>query len=75
MTKQAMGQLVTELEQHGCVSRTPDPADRRATLVQFTASGWQFLRDAAKVKWAIGDEHMAVLGADRFAELRQSLTL
>jgi len=75
MTKQAMGQLVTELEQHGYVSRKPDPSDRRATLVRFTAAGWQFLRDAAEVKRAIESEYTAALGTDRFAELRQSLTM
>ncbi|HKD76581.1 MAG TPA: hypothetical protein VKB76_13845, partial [Ktedonobacterales bacterium] len=52
-----------------------DPSDRRATLVRFTAAGWQFLRDAAEVKRAIESEYTAALGTDRFAELRQSLTM
>jgi DNA-binding MarR family transcriptional regulator len=75
MTKQAMGQMIAELERHGYISRNPDPADRRATLVRFTATGWQFLRDAAEVKRTIDSEYVAVLGAERFAALRQSLVL
>jgi DNA-binding MarR family transcriptional regulator len=39
VTKQAMAQLVSHLEQHGYVERVPDPADRRAKLVRTTARG------------------------------------
>jgi DNA-binding MarR family transcriptional regulator len=39
MTPQAMGELVDELEGLGYVMRTPDPTDRRAKLIQLTASG------------------------------------
>lgn len=75
MTKQAMGQLVTELEAQGYVLRTPDPADRRATLVQFTETGWQFLLDAAEIKREIEAAYRAILGDERFAELRATLEL
>jgi len=39
MTKQSMGELVRELETLGYVARHPDPADRRAKVVVFTARG------------------------------------
>ncbi|MGH2485997.1 MAG: MarR family winged helix-turn-helix transcriptional regulator, partial [Ktedonobacterales bacterium] len=73
MTKQAMGQLVTELETHGYVTRTPDPTDRRATLIQFTEAGWRFLLDAAEIKRAIQAEYAAILGTERLAALRDTL--
>lgn len=73
MTKQAMGQLVRELEEQGYLSRRPDPTDHRATLVQFTPAGWDFLRDAAVIKREIEDEFTAALGADALALLRASL--
>lgn len=73
MTKQSMGQLVAELQALGYVTRSPDPADGRATLVRFTESGWRFLRDAAAIKREIESECTALLGADGLASLRTLL--
>ena len=57
MTKQAMAELIAHLEQNGYVSRTPDPADRRAqTLVP-----------------EIEDRVAAVIGEDRLRLLREDL--
>jgi hypothetical protein len=39
ITRQAIGQLVDELEDLGYVQRTTDPADGRAQLVLFTRRG------------------------------------
>src|SRR3712207_2370855 len=39
ITKQGMGQLVTELEQMGYVKRRPDPVDGRAKRVALSAKG------------------------------------
>ncbi|TFY97913.1 MarR family winged helix-turn-helix transcriptional regulator [Ramlibacter rhizophilus] len=49
MSKQAMGDLVTQCEAWGLVVREPDPLDARARRVCFTAAGlaWlQAFRDA-----------------------------
>src|SRR4051812_44803841 len=73
ITKQSMGQLVLDLEARGYVERRPDPDDRRATSIRFTALGWQFLRDAYEIKQEIEAEYAALLGADRFAHLRAML--
>lgn len=73
MTKQSMGQLVAELESRGYVRRSPDPADGRATLVQFTEAGWRFLLDAAAIKREIEGEYAAILGTDSLASLRAFL--
>lgn len=73
MTKQAMGQLVADLEAQGYVARRQDPDDRRATLIEFTEAGWRFLLDAAEIKREIEAEYEAILGAERLAELRAIL--
>jgi DNA-binding MarR family transcriptional regulator len=73
MTKQGMGQLVSELERQGVVERIPDPADGRATLIRFTEAGWQYLRDASAIKTELEDEYIAALGAERFAALCETL--
>ena len=39
VSKQAIGQLVSELVGLGMVKRDPDPADARATLVRLPAKG------------------------------------
>jgi DNA-binding MarR family transcriptional regulator len=39
ISKQAVGQLVEELEKMGLLDRVPDPADGRACLVRFSARG------------------------------------
>ena len=74
MTKQGMGQLAAELARQGYVATGPDPTDRRATLVTFTADGWRFLRDAYAVKQEIEAEYAAVLGEERLEALRATLS-
>jgi DNA-binding MarR family transcriptional regulator len=44
MTKQAMGDLVTQCEAWGLVQRTPDPSDARARRIVFTETGHAWLR-------------------------------
>jgi DNA-binding MarR family transcriptional regulator len=61
MSKQAMGDLVDQCEAWGLVTRQPDPHDKRARTVVFTASGllWlQAFRDA--VQQAEAEFHRAV---------------
>ncbi|HSW20117.1 MAG TPA: MarR family transcriptional regulator [Ramlibacter sp.] len=64
MTKQAMGDLVTQCEAWGLVQRESDPTDARARRVRFTATGlaWlQAFRDAVAQAEA---EFRAEVGAD-----------
>ena len=51
-----MGELVGLLEQRGYVERRPDPADRRARLVCFTARGRQLFE--------AGNAHLRAIEAD-----------
>ena len=72
-TTQAMGRLALELEGAGYGVRTPDPADRRATIVTSTAAGRQFLTEAMEVKWAVEAEYAALIGEREVAALRELL--
>lgn len=56
VTRQATGQLVTELERHGYLERVPDPLDGRAKLVRMTDRGW--------AAWAAGLQALANLQAE-----------
>ena len=69
MSKQAMGDLVSQCEAWGLVTREPDPLDARARRVCFTPTGlaWlQAFKEAgapaeAEVRAEIGDEIAAVV--------------
>ena len=73
VTKQSASQLVNELENINYVERIPDPTDRRASLVKFTPTGWNFCLEANRVRLEIEAEFRTVLGADGFDTLRDTL--
>ena len=69
MSKQAMGYLITYLEERNYVERIPDPTDGRARLVCLTERGWGVAEVAyntveqIEVKWEneLGTERMQLL--------------
>ena len=73
MTKQAMGQIVDDLEQLGYVERIPDPADGRAKIVRFTAVGLDFVCDAAEVLDEIWHEYAERLGVSELERVQEAL--
>jgi DNA-binding MarR family transcriptional regulator len=74
VSKQAIGNLVGDLEAKGYVHREVDAHDRRAAVITYTAAGRTFLQDAHDVKREIEAEYTAMLGADGFQKLRHLLT-
>jgi DNA-binding MarR family transcriptional regulator len=73
MSKQAMGQLVDDLERQGYVERVPDPDDGRAKIVRLTRQGALFMDDAAEVVSDIWQEYAALLGPQELARLQRRL--
>lgn len=77
MTKQAMGDLVTQCEAWGLVTRGPDPTDARGRIVRFTPAGLDWLRAfreavaqaEAEFRDEVGDEVATVvsLGLEAYA--------
>ncbi len=72
-SKQAVGELVTELEAMGMVSREVDPADARARLVRFTARGRRALLHGLSVLSEIESELADELGRATLDRLRGDL--
>jgi DNA-binding MarR family transcriptional regulator len=73
ITKQSVGEIVTDLEQLGWVERVPDPADKRAKLVRLTKRG-QEVQDAARATFAeIESEWGERIGKKKVAGLRATL--
>lgn len=73
MTKQAMGELVDDLERLGYLERVPDPTDGRAKLIRFTERGWRAVDVALDAFDAIESDWEAEIGRRRMTALRSSL--
>ena len=75
MTKQSVGEVVSDLEKRGYVERIPDPEDGRAKIIRLTTKG----RDVYLTGWQLNDEiekeWAARFGEDRVAALREVLEL
>jgi DNA-binding MarR family transcriptional regulator len=73
MTKQAMGELVRYLEQHGYLDVEPDSRDRRAKLIRPTRRGWAAHEISLTVQ-AESDRRLAErLGEQPLRDLRAQL--
>ena len=64
MSKQAMGDLVTQCEAWGLVTRQPDPHDKRSKRVCFTASGLLWLEAFRHAVAQAEDEFRRAVGQD-----------
>lgn len=73
LTKQALGEVVTELERYGYVERTADPNDRRAKIIRLTDEGRKGQLAAARILKDIEQEWARHLGRDRITALRRTL--
>jgi DNA-binding MarR family transcriptional regulator len=73
MSKQAMSELVADLEQLGYVRRVPDPVDRRAKIIEFTGRGWQAVDAALAAFGRMEDALDEQVGPGRMNQLRRTL--
>ena len=73
ITKQAVGEVVSDLELLGYVERVADPADRRAKIIRLTAKGREAQRVAEEAMADVEAEWGERVGADRIAALRTTL--
>ena len=73
ISKQAVGQLVDELEQMGTLERVPDPSDGRAKLIRFCSDGGRSLFDGLAHLRRLEDELAKEIGVERMAALFDGL--
>lgn len=71
VSKNAVSQLVTELEELGYLERVSDPADARAKIVRYTTRGKALIADARAIGERLNAEIEEVIGSERFAEFQQ----
>jgi DNA-binding MarR family transcriptional regulator len=73
VTKQSMGEMIDQLETMGFVTRTSDPADKRAKIILFTPDGRRLL-DVIRDAVLAGEEDIrAQVGDDGLHALRDAL--
>ena len=65
--------LIAELEGKLLVSRTPDPADGRASLIQVTDAGLEAVQVARRVRQRMVAELLEPLSADEVASIEAAL--
>lgn len=73
MTKQAMGELIDEIEASGYIERRNDPADRRARLIVFTPKGQRAYEHAFVILGEMERDYAATVGPARYSETRSTL--
>jgi DNA-binding MarR family transcriptional regulator len=73
MSKQAMGELIDEIEASGYIERRNDPADRRARLIVFTAKGHRAWEEAFAIIGEMERDYAAMVGSERYADARATL--
>jgi DNA-binding MarR family transcriptional regulator len=73
MTKQAVQQLLDQLEANGVIRRVPDPKDKRSKRVELTALGQRDFAARIQVKRRIENQYREKLGVERFSVLVEAL--
>jgi DNA-binding MarR family transcriptional regulator len=73
LTRQALTQIVDDLERLGYVTRRADPSDRRAKLVVYTGRGRQGFRASRAIIADLERDVQRRLGRERYELLRQAL--
>lgn len=74
VTKQAVGEVVDDLERLGYVERVPDAVDRRAKTIRLTQLGADAQRVALRIFGEIERGWEERYGAERVAIMREVLT-
>jgi DNA-binding MarR family transcriptional regulator len=73
VTKQAVAQMVRDLEEDGLVYREVDKADGRAALIRFTESGLEYLFRMNKSMLQVEREYERLIGKEEMARVRAAL--
>jgi DNA-binding MarR family transcriptional regulator len=73
ITKQAMMQLVDDLQEKSCVRRVPHTEDARAKMVRLTAKGLRLRASSRKAIQAVESRIRRRLGGRRYEALRALL--
>lgn len=71
LTKQAMSQIVAEIEQHEYISKKDDPNDGRARKIKLTAKGKKMIQDSMAAYDELEAEYEALIGREKLDILKE----
>jgi DNA-binding MarR family transcriptional regulator len=74
ITKQALGQLATQLADRGYLEMVPDPKDKRAKLIRCTPRGDEARHALRATAADLEERWRAAVGEHRYAVFREVLT-
>ncbi|CAA0079076.1 Uncharacterised protein [Zhongshania aliphaticivorans] len=74
VSRQAIHQLLQGMRDDGLLELVPDPADRRAKIVRFSASAVKVRQDAEKAIIGIEEELARRIGKPSLKQLKQILS-
>ena len=75
MTKQAVGEVTSDLEQRGYLERVADPDDGRAKIIRLTARGRQAYSIGRRLIDELEQEWGERFGEERAVALREALAV
>lgn len=73
LSKQAVNDLLGELERSGFLERKPHPADRRGRVVRLTPRGRRLQHTTHQISRELEADWAAHVGKERIASLKQTL--
>ncbi|WP_051218170.1 MarR family winged helix-turn-helix transcriptional regulator [Nocardioides insulae] len=73
VSRQAVSKMLQDMVERGWVEIRPDPADRRASVVSFSASSQRLRDDAVEILAGLDAVLGERIGADRLADLQATL--
>ena len=73
LSKQAINDLLRQLEAKGYLTLQPDPSDRRARRIVLTPRGTALMECVRAAAQAVAEDWAQTVGPQRFATVRQTL--
>jgi DNA-binding MarR family transcriptional regulator len=73
LSRQAINDLLSDMEKGGYLQRLPDPTDGRARIVRFTQRGWDLTQVIREMSFTTEREWRGAIGEARYAEFRETL--
>jgi DNA-binding MarR family transcriptional regulator len=71
LTKQAMSQIVADIEQQGYITKKEDPDDGRARKLKLTTKGKKLIQDSMEAYSELEAEYEALIGREKLDTLQE----